>query len=60
MMKCKKCGAMLLMEQIPEVHISEAQVDCNQPECDGKAVYINNPSTKQQILRENDNGKTPL
>ena len=44
-LKCKKCGAILLMEQIPEVHISEAQVDCNQPECDGKAVYINNSGT---------------
>ena len=60
MMKCKKCGATLLMEQIPEVHISEAEVDCNQPECDGKAVYINNKSTNTQILREDNNGKTPL
>ena len=40
-MKCKKCGATLLMEQIPEVHISEAEVDCNQPDCDGRATYIN-------------------
>ena len=48
MMKCKKCGATLLMEQVPEVHISEAVVDCNQPGCDGKATYINNPS--KQIL----------
>ena len=60
MMKCKKCGATLLMEQIPEVHISEAEVDCNQPECDGKAVYINNKSMNTQILREDNNGKTPL
>ena len=52
MMKCKKCGATLLLEQVPEVHISEAEVDCNQPDCDGRAVYINNPSTKPQILRE--------
>ena len=51
-MKCKKCGATLLLEQIPEVHISEAEVDCNQPACDGKAVYINNPAPKPQILRE--------
>jgi len=52
MMKCKKCGATLLLEQVPEVHISEAEVECNQPDCDGRAVYINNPSTKPQILRE--------
>lgn len=47
-MKCNKCGATLLMEQIPEVHISEASVDCNLPGCDGKATYRNN-STKQVI-----------
>ena len=35
MMKCNKCSATLLMEQVPEVHISEAQVPCNQPGCDG-------------------------
>ena len=56
MMKCKKCGAILLMEQIPEVHISEAEVDCNKPGCDGKAVYINNSGIKSQILREDNNG----
>ena len=66
MMKCKKCGSTLLMEQIPEVHISEAEVDCGQPDCDGKAVYINNKinvasgtgsdPTSKQILRENGNG----
>jgi len=42
MMKCKKCGATLLLEQVPEVHISEAEVDCGQPGCDGKASYVNN------------------
>ena len=48
MIKCNKCGKELLTEQIPEVHISEASVDCNQPGCDGKATYRNN-STKQVI-----------
>lgn len=67
MMKCKKCGATLLMEQIPEVHISEAEVDCNQPNCDGKATYVNNSAVKvgdsnatavtsTRILREDNNG----
>lgn len=66
MMKCKKCGSTLLMEQIPEVHISEAEVDCGQPGCDGKAVYINNKSnigtgtgtdpSSRKILREENNG----
>ena len=61
MMKCKKCGSTLLMEQIPEVHISEAEVDCNQPNCDGKATYVNNSvtsgaSTSTQILKEDNNG----
>ena len=59
MMKCKKCGATLLMEQIPEVHISEAEVDCNQPNCDGKATYVNNnlnssAPTTTRILREDN------
>ena len=53
-MKCKKCGATLLMEQVPEVHISEAEVNCNQPGCDGKATYINNPS--KQILNGGTSG----
>jgi len=57
MMKCKKCGAELLTEQVPEVHISEAEVDCGQPGCDGKATYVNNSSTATAytdttILRE--------
>jgi hypothetical protein len=62
MMKCKKCGATLLMEQIPEVHISEAQAPCNQPGCDGVCTYINNKgvtplgnhtaSTSSSILKE--------
>ena len=61
-MKCKKCGATLLMEQIPEVHISEAQAPCNQPGCDGVCTYINNKgvqplgnhtaSTSSSILKE--------
>jgi hypothetical protein len=51
MMKCKKCGATLLMEQIPEVHISEAQAPCNQPGCDGICTYINNgPKTLNEIV----------
>ena len=50
MMKCNKCGATLLMEQIPEVHISEAEVNCNQPGCDGTATYRNN--TQSQKLME--------
>ncbi len=45
-MKCNKCGATLLMEQVPEVHISEASVECNQPGCDGKATYRNNTTKK--------------
>ena len=51
MMKCKKCGATLLMEQIPEVHISEAQAPCNQPGCDGICTYINN----QRLPEVHDN-----
>lgn len=45
-MKCKKCGATLLMEQIPEVHISESRAPCNQPGCDGVCTYINNKGVK--------------
>lgn len=50
MMKCNKCGATLLLEQVPEVHISEAEVNCNQPGCDGTATYRNNRNL--QILME--------
>ena len=46
MMKCNQCGATLLMEQIPEVHISEVKIPCNKPECGGVCTYINNPSVK--------------
>ena len=53
MMKCKKCGATLLMEQVPEVHISEAQVPCNQPGCDGMCVYINNKSALREVVGQN-------
>lgn len=56
MMKCKKCGSVLLMEQIPEVHISEAEVDCTTPNCNGKATYVNNKSPKNNILMEDDPG----
>jgi len=52
MMKCNKCGATLLMEQIPEVHISEAELECNQPGCDGKATYRNNPITNTGVSQE--------
>ena len=51
MMKCKKCGSTLLMELIPEVHISEVRVPCNQPGCDGMCTYINNgPKTLNEIV----------
>jgi len=51
MMKCKKCGVTLLMEQIPEVHISEVGVPCNQPGCNGICTYINNgPKTINEIV----------
>ena len=54
MMKCKECGATLLMEQIPEVHISEAQVPCNQPGCNGMCTYINNgPRNLNEIVGDN-------
>ena len=64
MMKCKKCGATLLLEQVPEVHISEAEVDCGQPGCDGKATYVNNGSftssggtdSGKSMLMEDDPG----
>ena len=50
MMKCNKCGATLLMEQVPEVHISEASVPCSQPGCDGMCVYINNKSPLREVV----------
>ena len=51
MMRCNKCGAALLMEQIPEVHISEVRVPCNQPDCNGMCTYINNgPKTLNEIV----------
>lgn len=51
MMKCNKCGTILLMEQIPEVHISEVRVPCNQPGCNGTCTYINNgPKTINEIV----------
>ena len=70
MMKCKKCGTTLLHEQVPEVHISEAQVNCANPECDGMATYVNNSTSKvrsgvamgstetntSSILMEDDHG----
>ena len=70
MMKCKKCGTTLLHEQVPEVHISEAQVQCVNPECDGMATYVNNGATNfssdvitgstetntSSILMEDDSG----
>lgn len=50
-MKCNKCGTILLMEQIPEVHISEVRVPCNQYRCDGTCTYINNgPKTLNEIV----------
>jgi len=42
MIKCNKCGKELLMEQIPEVHISEVEMPCGDINCDGKATYRNN------------------
>jgi hypothetical protein len=42
------------MEQIPEVHISEVNVPCNQPGCDGMCTYINNgPKTLNEIVGDN-------
>jgi hypothetical protein len=39
------------MEQIPEVHISEVRVPCNQPDCNGMCTYINNgPKTLNEIV----------
>jgi len=39
------------MEQIPEVHISEVRVPCNQYGCDGTCTYINNgPKTINEIV----------
>lgn len=54
MMKCNKCSATLLMEQVPEVHISEAQVPCNQPGCDGMCVYINNKKPLREVVGQNN------
>ena len=59
MMKCNKCGATLLMEQIPEVHISEARVPCNQPGCDGMCSYINNKSPLREVVAGGDPLENP-
>ena len=48
------------MEQVPEVHISEAQVACNQPDCDGMCVYINNKSKLREFLGNNTNVETTI
>ena len=44
MMKCNKCGKTMLVEQVPEVHVSEVEMPCGDPNCDGKATYRNNKS----------------
>ena len=50
MIKCNKCGKELLMEQIPEVHISEVEMPCGDVNCDGKATYRNNKSSTSTNL----------
>ena len=60
MIKCNKCGKEMLMEQIPEVHISEVEIDCTDPTCEGKATYRNNSFNKAIPLMETfgDSGAT--
>ena len=72
MMKCNLCGKTILVEQVPEVHISEVEMLCGDPNCNGKATYRNNKSSSgnstvnetTNILTEDlpgiNNGKTPL
>lgn len=52
MIKCNKCGKELLVEQVPEVHISEVEMPCGDTECDGTATYRNNKSTKTLLNEE--------
>ena len=73
MMKCNKCGKTMLVEQVPEVHVSEVEMPCGDPNCDGKATYRNNKSFSSGTASTNEssniitedlpginNGKTPL
>lgn len=52
MIKCNKCGKELLTEQVPEVHISDVEMDCSDPTCEGKATYRNNKSIKTLLNEE--------
>lgn len=60
-MKCNKCGKEILVEQIPEVHVSEVEMPCNATGCDGVATYRNNVTSYTTVYSANaDTGKSRL
>ena len=64
MIRCNKCGKELLMEQIPEVHISEVEMPCGDANCDGVATYRNNPTASTFLtntgIDQEDVGETSV
>ena len=52
MMRCNKCGKIVALDQVPEVHVSQVEEPCDDPNCDGMATYRNNVTKTVEATSE--------